>query len=122
MYIFSGSDVDYNPVFFSYALILTDEILLFIDETKISNVIYDHFKMNEIDVVVKPYDTIKSVLKEKAYTCQGKVWISLGSSQALTDAICENKIHQEVSPIAVMKAIKVFTFITNFTQKFNLHI
>lgn len=102
-----GKDIEYNPVFFSYALITMNEILLFIDQNKLNDEIYQHFKTNEINVIVKPYDTIKSVLKERASTCEGKVWISHTSSQALTFAIPENKIHQEITPIAVMKAIKV---------------
>uniref|UniRef100_A0A336MJJ6 CSON002645 protein n=2 Tax=Culicoides sonorensis TaxID=179676 RepID=A0A336MJJ6_CULSO len=101
-----GNDIDFNPVFFSYALICTEELILFIDENKLSDEIYQHFKKNETNVVIKPYNSIKSVLKEKANECEGKVWISLGSSQALTDAIPENKRHQEITPIAVMKAIK----------------
>lgn len=101
-----GNDIEYNPVFFSYALITCKDVLLFIDEKKLSDEIYQHFKTNEINVVVKPYEAIKSVLKEEASTCDGKVWISLGSSQALTSTIPDTKIHQEITPIALMKAIK----------------
>lgn len=102
-----GNDIDFNPVFFSYALVTLDELILFIDEKKLGEDVYQHFKTNEVEVVIKPYDAIKQVLKEKAEKCEGKVWISLGSSQALTNSIPEDKRHQEITPIAVMKAIKV---------------
>lgn len=36
----------------------------------------------------------------------GKVWISLGSSEGLTELVPKAKRHQEITPIAVMKAIK----------------
>lgn len=36
----------------------------------------------------------------------GKVWISLGSSQSLTELIPKQKRHQDITPINVMKAIK----------------
>lgn len=42
----------------------------------------------------------------QAQNADGKVWISHGSSYSLTALIPEDKLHQEITPIAVMKAIK----------------
>ncbi|XP_063700058.1 xaa-Pro aminopeptidase ApepP [Culicoides brevitarsis] len=114
-----GNDIDYNPVFFSYCLVMMDEIILFVDENKLSKEVFEHFKTNEVEVSIQPYNAIKPTLKEKAQNCEGKVWISLGSSQGLTSLICETKLHQEKTPISVMKAIKNDTEIAGMK---NCHI
>jgi Xaa-Pro aminopeptidase len=47
-----GSDIECNPVFFSYAIITQDEALLYIDQDKLSPEVMDH--LGDL-VTVKPY-------------------------------------------------------------------
>jgi Xaa-Pro aminopeptidase len=102
-----GSDIEFNPVFFSYALVTTTALYLFIDDTKVTPEIHQHFDNNEIKVDVRPYNQVHTVLKELADAATTKkVWISLNSSYALTALIPESKRHQEITPICTMKAIK----------------
>src|SRR5271163_2675150 len=37
-----GSDIDYNPVFFAYALVTHDSATLYIDEKKLTKQVKDH--------------------------------------------------------------------------------
>lgn len=101
-----GSDIDYNPVFFSYALITHDELFIFVDPAKVTPEILKHFQDNEVTVKVKSYGCIFKTFKSLIEACQDKVWISVGSSEALTSMVPKNKRHQEITPICFMKAIK----------------
>lgn len=101
-----GSDIDYNPVFFSYVLVTLDDLFFFIDESKLSSAIHDHFRTNEVQPKIRPYGDVHQVLKSLAESCSHRVWISLGSSYALTALIPEEKRLHEITPINLMKAVK----------------
>lgn len=49
-----GSDIPYNPVFFSYATITSDAATLYIDETKLNGACKAHLTASKVDV--KPYE------------------------------------------------------------------
>ncbi|OAA58397.1 xaa-pro aminopeptidase [Niveomyces insectorum RCEF 264] len=51
-----GSDIPYNPVFFSYALVTADAAALYVDATKLSDACAAYLAQN--NVTIKPYDTI----------------------------------------------------------------
>jgi len=51
-----GRDVDYNPVFVSYAILSQDHAQLYINPDKIDDAVYAYLKDN--DVKTRPYDTI----------------------------------------------------------------
>jgi Xaa-Pro aminopeptidase len=80
--------------------------MLFIDPTRITDSIRSHFSNNNVQVTVKKYDEVHSTLEKLAKEIDGKVWISLSSSFALTDLVPKHKRYQEITPIQVMKAIK----------------
>ncbi|XP_058832676.1 xaa-Pro aminopeptidase ApepP isoform X2 [Topomyia yanbarensis] len=101
-----GSDIDYNPVFFSYALITLDDLYFFVDDSKLSPAVSDHFRANEVQPKIHPYGDVQQVLKSLAESSANRVWISLGSSYALTALIPEEKRLHEITPINLMKAVK----------------
>lgn len=51
-----GSDISFNPVFYSYLVIRKDTIHLFIDASKINQTVLDHFKTEGILVNIHPYE------------------------------------------------------------------
>lgn len=65
-----------------------------------------HFTANNVQITIKNYGEIFATLEQLAKDTTGKVWISLGSSQSLTELVPKEKRHQDITPIAVMKAIK----------------
>lgn len=101
-----GSDIDYNPVFFSYVLITRDDLYFFIDEKKLSESIHEHFRTNGVQPKTRPYGDVHQVLRTLAESSPDRVWISLGSSYALTALIPEEKRLHEITPINLMKAVK----------------
>lgn len=51
-----GNDIPYNPVFFSYAIITSDEATLYVDATKLTDDAKTYLAEN--NVAVKPYDSL----------------------------------------------------------------
>ncbi|KAK7869696.1 hypothetical protein R5R35_011768 [Gryllus longicercus] len=101
-----GSDITYNPVFFSYAMVSLSNVYLFIDESKITPSVKNHFIQEEIEVKMFPYEKILSVLKEQVSEQEGKIWISSDASYAIAATIPEKLRVCEVTPIALLKCIK----------------
>ncbi|XP_070541372.1 xaa-Pro aminopeptidase 1-like isoform X2 [Ptychodera flava] len=114
-----GSDIEYNPVFFSYAVIGTDSVHLFIDESKVTDAIKRHLRADKtssengdgsqnMSVEIHPYQSIQSFLA----AIYGKsdigprTWISSKSSYALINIIPKGRRIIQSSPIALAKAIK----------------
>lgn len=93
-------------MFFSYAIITDNEVYLFIDPSRITDTISAHFETNKVKVTVKPYLEVFSVFEQLATSTDGKVWVSSGSSEALTALVPKQKRHQDITPLNVMKAIK----------------
>lgn len=58
-----GTDIPYNPVFFAYAIVTMDEVLLFVDSAKLSDDVYKNLGSG---VTVRPYEDVLSGCKEVA--------------------------------------------------------
>lgn len=101
-----GSDISSNPVFFSYVIITDKDIMCFIEPSRITAEIREHFTKNNVNVKIKKYDEVFETLEALAKDTDGKVWISLGSSQSLTELVPKEKRYQDITPINLMKAIK----------------
>lgn len=102
-----GSDIDYNPVFFAYALITHDEATLYIDEKKLPDDVKEHLK----GVKIAPYDDIFGHIKTlgegiDADSVSGKIFVSNKCSWALTLSLGEKKVAQGRSPVQDAKAVK----------------
>ncbi|XP_067656782.1 xaa-Pro aminopeptidase 1-like [Haliotis asinina] len=108
-----GSDIQYNPVFFSYSVITFDGVYLFIDESKVDKAVTQHLELKgavnsdgSLSVEIHPYEDIKSFVACLAETCDGKIWISEKSSYALVSLIPKLNRLTSPSPVAAFKAVK----------------
>ncbi|KAJ3415074.1 hypothetical protein HDV05_005600 [Chytridiales sp. JEL 0842] len=117
-----GADIDYNPVFFSYALITKTEAILYIDPAKLTPEVSQALKDN--GVTTRAYEAIFTDLKaydDKAVTAskKEKLWIDSRCSLALQEAVSASRVEISRSPIAMTKCIKNATEIQGFR---NCHI
>jgi Xaa-Pro aminopeptidase len=94
-----GSDIDYNPVFFAYAVVTHETVTLYIDENKLSKEVKEHLQ----DVKVAPYEDIFGHVKTLGETVDsdnnnGKIFVSNKCSWALVLSLGENKVTEGLSP------------------------
>lgn len=100
-----GSDVDYNPVFLSYAVIEKESAHLFVDEDKLSPEICSC--LEEIDVKLHPYDEIYTTAG--TYGSRHKILIS---ENKLNYRLCQilkdtgAKLIDRPDPVQSLKAVK----------------
>ncbi|XP_067616242.1 xaa-Pro aminopeptidase ApepP isoform X1 [Eurosta solidaginis] len=112
-----GSDIDFNPVFFAYLIIDMDKIKLFIDESKLPEHFGNYQKENNIDIKILQYDFIEDELQTTINSLKkGKIWISPTSNYHLCSLIPKILRFQEITPIALNKAIKNVTEINGFVD------
>ncbi|OWK07428.1 XPNPEP1 [Cervus elaphus hippelaphus] len=110
-----GSDVEHNPVFFSYAVLGLETIMLFIDGDRIDTpIVKEHLLLDlgleaEYRIQVLPY---KSILSELKILCASlspreKVWVSDKASYAVSEAIPkDHRCCMPYTPICIAKAVK----------------
>ncbi|KAF5855537.1 hypothetical protein ETB97_009010 [Aspergillus alliaceus] len=106
-----GSDIPYNPVFFSYAIITPTTAELYIDADKLTPEVKAHIGL---DVVTKPYDAIyadakalSEAKKQEAGDTVSKFLLSNKASWALSLSLGGQEHVEEVrSPIGDAKAVK----------------
>ncbi|NWQ85806.1 XPP1 aminopeptidase, partial [Burhinus bistriatus] len=110
-----GSDVEYNPVFFAYAVIGMNTIRLFIDGDRMMDpAVREHLQLDstlepEFKIQVMPYGSILSELQAVAagLSSKEKVWLSDKASYALTEAIPKAyRYLTPYTPICIAKAVK----------------
>ncbi|KAK7047847.1 hypothetical protein VNI00_006175 [Paramarasmius palmivorus] len=125
-----GSDIAYNPVFFSYAVVHLDgtkpRAVLFLQKEGIEDVSGLSNTLGQ-EVEIKPYDEVWTYLKalgEKVRKdVEGQnddakkvVLISDKASLAVAETVGEDVVVTAPSPIAVLKAIKNETELEGFRQ------
>ncbi|CAG8463560.1 93_t:CDS:10 [Diversispora eburnea] len=101
-----GSDVLFNPVFFAYALVTKHDIVLYVEEIKLSQEVKDHLGS---EVKFRPYNTIFEDLQKVSQACKSesqKLLMSTRANFALFKAIGEENVEETRSPIADAKAVK----------------
>ncbi|CAG8506681.1 11537_t:CDS:10 [Scutellospora calospora] len=101
-----GSEVDYNPVFYSYSLITKDEVVLYIDDRKLTKEAIDHLGP---DVKYQPYDAIFEDVQRHSVNLKNnnqKLLISTRTSWAIARAAGECNVEETRSPITDAKAVK----------------
>ncbi|OJT08305.1 hypothetical protein TRAPUB_844 [Trametes pubescens] len=113
-----GSDIDFNPVFFAYALIDQEKASLFVNESQLNTSVSDHLGP---EVEVHPYDTFFPALTRlgselQAKNNSGKVLVSDKASLAVAEAIGKDYITVLRSPVTDLKAIKNEVEIEGFRQ------
>ena len=105
-----GSDISYNPVFFSYAIVTLGEARLYVDESQLSSEVADHLcSQSEDGVRTFPYSAISTHLCELIQSEEGKIWVDSHSSQALCALVAKAKRVRALSPIQLLKGIKNHT-------------
>ncbi|KAK6194070.1 vacuolar protein sorting-associated protein 45 [Pestalotiopsis sp. IQ-011] len=120
-----GSDIPYNPVFFSYAIVTADKATLYIDSSKLSQQCQSYLSANNVDI--KPYTAIfedAAALGQtaKAANAEGsgdpkKYLISTKASWALKLALGGDDMVEEIrSPIEDHKAVKNTTELEGMRQ------
>ncbi|KAA1084283.1 hypothetical protein PGT21_023200 [Puccinia graminis f. sp. tritici] len=119
-----GSDIVYNPVFFSYLWIgIQDQVILFVNEHQLDSTLSQYLRENHIET--RPYDSIWNFLQEfhdsklnpssPSAIPHGKVLISPTTSLAIENHLGgESKTVQLRSPLQDLKAIKNSTEIEGF--------
>ena len=114
-----GSDIPYNPVFFSYAAVTPTMSTIYVDSDKLSSEVRDHLGS---DVQIRPYDWLMSDLKvmsepapdaadintaESKPVAKEKFMISNKASWALSLSLGgEEQVEEVRSPVGDAKAIK----------------
>lgn len=103
-----GSDIEFNPVFFSFVVVKQDSLHFFVSEERVTPQVLDHFRKENIDVKIHPYDSvysfISSVIKDDS-TIQ-KVWVPNNANYHIYSLIPEKKRLCELSAVTLMKAVK----------------
>ncbi|KAJ5833519.1 hypothetical protein N7474_001830 [Penicillium riverlandense] len=108
-----GSDIPYNPVFFSYAVVTPTTAELYVEDDKLTPEVKAHLGK---DVIVKPYDSIyadaKSLSEARSKSSGNaeapfKFLLSNKASWALSLNLGgEEQVEEARSPIADAKAVK----------------
>lgn len=110
-----GSDVEYNPVFFAYAIVGTDTIRLFINGDRLvdpavrHHLLLDSSPPAELRIQLEPYESVLSALQGicAALSPKEKVWISDKASYALSETIPKTQRYlSSYTPICLSKAVK----------------
>ncbi|CAL9700505.1 unnamed protein product [Knipowitschia caucasica] len=110
-----GADIEYNPVFFAYAIVGMNTIRFFIDQKRLNDAaLRSHLQLDsplkpELSISTFPYEAVHSELQAicSALGPKDKVWICDKASCALTQAIPKN--HRSpipYTPLCLAKAVK----------------
>lgn len=59
-----GSDITYNPVFYSYVIVTHTDVHLFIDDKKLDSTVSEHFKSENLSVIIQPYDKLHTFFND----------------------------------------------------------
>ncbi|XP_018494166.1 xaa-Pro aminopeptidase 1 [Galendromus occidentalis] len=115
-----GGDIEFNPVFFAYAVITMKSAHLFVDENKITAGLEKHLTLSENQspknsmdtncgngsVDIQPYWMFKDFLTMFMQQQSGRIWVSPSSSYGIVSSIPEERRLLEESPIQLRKAVK----------------
>ena len=98
-----GRDVDCNPVFVAYALVVQEEVTLFVDQVKVSKKLQAILAQNQVQI--RSYESIVEALQSIGSDETILVDQHL-TSYTLFHALSSSKTLEAKSPITLMKAIK----------------
>ncbi|XP_061726966.1 xaa-Pro aminopeptidase ApepP-like [Cydia pomonella] len=114
-----GSDIDYNPVFFSYFVLTANTADLFWGDGVLTDEIKGHLKWEGVEITGRPYADVVGHLVAMAHElsesgdCAKSVWLSSDASEAIHRAAAGGDsikkplcLISEVSPVALAKLIK----------------
>ncbi|KAL4254344.1 putative Xaa-Pro aminopeptidase P [Abortiporus biennis] len=119
-----GSDIDFNPVFFAYAVVTEEKVVLFVNPSQIDDTVRKHLGPS---IEIKPYDAFFSYLKglgsDLDLSKDAQVLLGDKTSLAVAEAIgrvstriIKDHVAIARSPVADMKSIKNEVEIEGFRQ------
>jgi len=108
MFNLRGSDIAYNPVFFSYAAVTEKEVVLFLNRAQVTEQVRQALTTEDMgeSVVIKDYQAIKDYLRSVVCSTVGKIWLSDTASQGLACLVPVKRRFLRMTPITLMKSIK----------------
>lgn len=101
-----GSDVHCNPVFFSYAIVTSDYVKLYLQEKSVSQDVIDHLGP---EVIIRPYETLFDDLRTMDPSLQAnnqKILLGTRTNLALAVALGKGNTVEARSPVTDAKAVK----------------
>ncbi|CAH0404030.1 unnamed protein product [Chilo suppressalis] len=112
-----GSDIQYNPVFFSYLVITPSSVVLFWGDGSLPHDVEKQLTVEGVKVEGRGYGEVVTYLQQLAQQEAGdgnrSVWLSCDASEAIHVAASGRDVMEkplnlisEVSPVALMKLIK----------------
>ncbi|XP_050682912.1 xaa-Pro aminopeptidase ApepP-like [Leptidea sinapis] len=114
-----GSDIPYNPVFFSYLVITAQDVILFWHDGHIGDEVVKSLSSEGVRIEGIAYDLIVQKLKSMAKQlsesgdCEHRIWLSSVASEAIHRAASGEgvvkeplNLMSEISPVALMKLVK----------------
>merc|ERR1719233_2607265 len=80
-----GSDIAFNPVFFSYAAVTEKEVVLFINPAQVTSKVRDSLTTEDMgeSVIIKDYSDIKDYIISTVANTTSKIWLSDTASHGL---------------------------------------
>jgi Xaa-Pro aminopeptidase len=104
-----GTDIDFNPVFLSYAVVTQDETVLYLDTTKLTPELIKHLS----SVTLKEYTQVFADLESFSQNYDSKCLVDKKCNLKLVEALGGNVLVKS-NPIEIQKAIKNMTEIKGF--------
>jgi len=103
-----GSDIAFNPVFFSYAAVTEKEVVLFINPAQVTSKVRDSLTTEDMgeSVIIKDYSDIKDYITSTVANTTSKIWLSDTASHGLACLVPAKRRYLKVTPITLMKSIK----------------
>ncbi|KAF9566554.1 Creatinase/aminopeptidase [Agrocybe pediades] len=112
-----GSDIDFNPVFFSYAVITEDKVVLFINQEQLDESAKKYFGTHvEIKAYTEFFPYLQGLAGSLELKDDWKVLLGDKASLAVAEAVGEGKYTIARSPLTDLKAIKNQTELEGFRQ------
>ncbi|KZT70390.1 putative Xaa-Pro aminopeptidase P [Daedalea quercina L-15889] len=112
-----GSDIDYNPVFFAYAVLTPEKAQIFLNPEQIDDALCKHLGD---DVDIHPYDSFFSYLSdigaEIGLHKKSKALVGDKASLAIVEAMGADNVIVARSPVTDLKAVKNETEVEGFRQ------
>jgi len=99
-----GGDIESNPVFVAYAIVEKDSVRLFVDGSKITDVVATHLAPNNVHIY--RYDQVVEGVKEVVKSGKKVMFDPVGTSVALEQAAKAGSFVEAPSPFDLGKAIK----------------
>jgi len=112
-----GSDIDFNPVFFAYAVVTSNSVELFLHKSQIDDAALQYLGNT---VNIRPYDAFFSYLKQLPSQLKldegSKILIGDNASLAVAEAIGRGNYAIARSPINDTKSVKNATELEGFRK------